>query len=136
MTTIALEGTGASIAFGTSSFTNDLISLTLPEKVREAIETTHLGTTGGKTFKPAKLKNVGVIQAEFDHNPAQADLLDGQPEQITINYPLLSGQTTPAKLQFTGFVTQQGGEEFRVDARMVTKVSMQVSGDLTYIAPT
>jgi hypothetical protein len=136
MPTIALEGTGSSIVFGTSAFTNDLISLTLPEKAREVIETTHLGTVGAKTYKPAKLKNVGTISCEFDHNPAADDLTDNAIETITINYPLLAGQITPAKLQFKGFVTQQGGEEFKVDNKMTTKVTIQVDGDLEFIPAT
>lgn len=136
MPTIALEGQGASIAFGTSSFSNDLISLTLPDKAREVLETTHLGTTGAKTYKPAKLKNVGDIACEFDHNPAQADLLLGDVETITISYPLISGQSTPTKLQFSGFVTNVGGEEFKTDAKLMSKVTIKVSGDITVIAAT
>jgi hypothetical protein len=132
MPTIALEGTGSSISFATSVFTSDLVSLTLPEKAREVIETSHLGTIGAKTYKPAKLKNVGSISCEFDHNPAADDLTDNDPEVITINYPLLTGQTTPAKLTFTGFVTSQGGEEMKIDQRMTTKVTIQVNGDMTF----
>lgn len=136
MTTIALEGTGASIGFATSVFTSDLISLTLPEKAREVIETTHLGTAGAKTYKPAKLKNVGTISCEFDHNPAADDLTDNDPETITITYPLVTGQTTPAKLTFNGFVISQGGEEFKTDQRMTTKVTIQVNGDMTFVPAT
>jgi hypothetical protein len=131
MPTYALEGTGASIAFGSSTFTSDLISLTLPEKAREMLDTTHLGTLVAKTYKPAKLKNVGTISCEFDHNPQADDLVDNAIETITIRYPLLSGQSSPTILTFQGFVTQQGGEEFKVDAKMTTKVTIQVSGDIT-----
>ena len=131
MATVALEGTGATIAFAISSFTADLISLTLPDKAREAIDTTHLGTTGAKTYKPAKLKTVGDISCEFDHNPEANDLTDNVIETITISYPLLSGQSTPTRLVFSGFVISQGGEEMKVDQRMVTKVTIKVSGDIT-----
>jgi hypothetical protein len=136
MPTYALEGTGATIAFATSNFNSDLISLTLPEKAREAIETTHLGTVGAKTFKPAKLKNVGTISAEFDHNPAATDLTGQDIETITISYPLLSGQTTPTRLVISGFATNQGGEEMKVDSRMTSKVTIQVSGDITLVPAT
>lgn len=136
MSTIALEGTGSSIQFGSSAFSSDLISLTLPEITREAIDTTHLGTTAAKTAKPAKLRNVGEIGCEFDHNPAAIDLSSRDPEQITINYPLLSGQATPTKLVFNGFVTSQGGEEMKVDQRMVTKVTIKVNGDITVVPAT
>ena len=136
MPTYAIEGQGASIAFATSTFTSDLPSITLPEKSREVIDTTHLGTTGAKTSKPAKLKNVGTISVEVDHNPAADDLTDNDPETITISYPLLTGQTTPVKLQFNGFVISQGGEEFKTDQRLTTKVTIQVNGDIAVIAAT
>ena len=132
MPTIALEGTGATIGFGSSTVTSDLISLTLPERAREVIETTHLGTVGSKTFKPAKLINPGTVSAEFDHNPAADRLIDNSQEEITITYPLGAGEATAAKLVFTGFVTQEGGEEFRVDQRMTTKVTIQITGPITY----
>ncbi len=136
MATIALEGTGATISFGSSSFTSDLISLTLPEFTREAIDTTHLGTTAAKTAKPAKLRAVGDISCEFDHDPAAIDLTGRDPEQITISYPLLTGQVTPARLVFNGFVTSQGGEEMKVDSRMSTKVTIKVNGDVTKVPAT
>lgn len=136
MSTIALEGTGASIAFGTSAFTSDLITLTLPEIMREVIETTHLGTLVAKTFKAGKLINVGTISAEFDHDPAAVNLVKQVTEQITISYPLLTNQVTPTRLVFQAFCTKQGGEEFKVDSRMTTKVELQVTGDLTVVPAT
>lgn len=132
MPTIALEGVGATIGFGTTTtFLADLISLTLPEQSREALETTHLGTVTAKTFKPGKLKNVGTIGAEFDHDPEGDELITGPVEQITITYPLLAGQSVGTKLVFSGFVTAEGGAEFRVDTLMRSKVTIQVSGDIT-----
>jgi hypothetical protein len=136
MPTIALEGTGASIAFALSSFTSDLITLTLPERQREVVETTHLGTIGGKTFKPAKLVNNGTISCEFDHNPAAQKLVKNPMETITITYPKDTGQTTAAAVVFQGFVTGEGGEELKVDSRMTTKVTIQISGDITEVAAT
>lgn len=136
MATYALEGTGTTIGFGTSNFTSDLISLTLPEVQRAEIETTHLGTTVAKTFKPATLQEVGSFECEFDHNPAAVDLTQAAAETITVTYPLLSGQTTPAKITFSGFVTKQGGEEAKVDARMTTKVSIRVNGAKTFVPAT
>lgn len=136
MTTIALEGTGASIAFATSEFTADLITLTLPSQSRESIDTTHLGTVGAKTSKPAKLKDVGSIEIEVDHDPSADRLIGAEPEEITISYPLQDGETTPAKLVFTGYVVNEGGEEFKVDDRMRTKMTIKVSGDMEPVAPT
>jgi hypothetical protein len=131
MATVALEGTGATIAFGTSGFTADLISLTLPEFTREAIESTHLGTTGAKTFKSAKLYTVGDISATFDHDPSETDMITQDAETITISYPLLDGQATPTTLEFTGFAMSVGGEEMTVDSRMVTSMTIKPQGAIT-----
>lgn len=132
MPTIALEGVGATIAFGTSDFTADLVSLTLPEKTREALETTHLGTEDAKTFKPAVLKNVGTITAVFDHDPDDfGTLIDSPPEQVTITYPVLPGQSVGTKLVFTAFASSEGGEELAVDTLARTNVTLQISGDIT-----
>ena len=132
MATIALEGVGATIAFGTTTtFVADLVSLTLPEQSREALETTHLGSLVAKSFKPGKLKNVGTISAEFDHAPEGVALISGPVETITITYPLLGVQTVGTKLVFSGFVTAEGGAEFRVDTLMRSKVTIQVAGDIT-----
>jgi hypothetical protein len=131
MATIALEGVGGSITFGTSVYASDQIKITFPTPTRETLDTTHLGTVGAKTSKPARLKDVGSIEVEFDHNPEAYDLLDGDPETITINYPLRTGQTTPTRWVMSGYAVSVGGEEMAVDAKMVTKVTIKVTGDIT-----
>jgi len=70
MTTVALEGTGATIAFSVSSFVADLISLTLPEETVAVLDTTHLGTTVAKTAKPATLISHGDISPTSEFIPA------------------------------------------------------------------
>jgi hypothetical protein len=125
---MAIEGTGATIAFATSGFTAECTNIQLPERARESLETTHLGTTTAKTFKPAKLYDSGEVTVTVFHDPA-ADLLIGEePEQITITYPLETGQSTAATAVFTGFVTGQGGESFKVGELMSTNLKIKVTG--------
>lgn len=135
MATVALEGTGATIAFSVSSFVADLITLTLPEESVSVLDTTHLGTTVAKTAKPATLISHGDISAEFDHVPGIGRLTRVQ-QNFTIAWPLRSGETTPYKRVYSGFVKSQGGEEMKTDTKMVTKVTIQVSGDFSEIAAT
>jgi hypothetical protein len=135
MTTLALEGTGASIAMSVSSFTADLISLSLPELSVEAMDTTHLGTVGAKTKKVAKLYEIGAISAEFDHNPASPSM-KGVQQNFTISWPLQTGQTTPYKRIYPGFVSSEGGEEMTVDNLMRSKVTITVTGAMTEVAAT
>lgn len=135
MPTAILEGTGASITFSVSAFTAALISLTLPEESVEAIDTTHLGTVAAKTSKPGKLKKVGSISCEFEHDPTQPALLRVE-QDFTINWPLEPGQATPYMRTYSGYVSQEGGEEFKVDSRMTRKVTIEVSGDWEETAAT
>lgn len=136
MPTAILEGQGVTISFATSNFTANVISLTLPDRSRETIEDTHLGTSTAKTFKPAALIATGDVTCEFEHQPEAVDLLKQSPETITITYPLQSGQTTPTRKTFNGFATNMGGEEFKTDSRMTTKVTLKVNGDITTVAAT
>lgn len=129
-----IEAVGATIAFASTGFSYNLIDLVAPSRAREALETTHLGTTVAKTFKPGKLHTVGVYEATFDHKPGALDMLTKGKERVTITYPLEEGQTTPATIAFDAFVTQMGGEEYKVDTLMRSKVSLQVTGARTETA--
>lgn len=125
MTTIALEGTGATIQFMGSCFTADLISLVISDRARESIETTHLGTIAAKTYRPAELVDLGTIRAVFDHNPDEVNLVGRPVEQVVIRYP-----DTPERsfdpLVVTGAVIRQGGQRMWIDERMVTAVTIQI----------
>lgn len=135
MATIALEGTGATIAFGSSSYVADLISLTMPEEAVEDLDTTHLGTTVAKTSKPGALLDPGEVSLVYDHNPALASPLRTV-QTFTVSYPLQTGETTPAKRTFSGYVKSIGGEEFTVDNLIRTNVTIKVSGPITRVAAT
>ena len=128
---MAIEGTGATITFATSGFTAECTNIQLPELARESLETTHLGTTTAKTFKPAKLYDAGEVTVTVFHDPAADLIISEEPETITITYPLETGQTTAATVSFTGFVTGQGGETFKVGELMSTNLKIKVTGEIT-----
>lgn len=123
MTTVALEGTGTTIAFTGSGFVADLISLTLSERAREVLETTHLKTSKAKTYKPGERVDLGTMEAVFDHNPAEVMLVGLQPGPIVIGLPDGAGSIT-----LSGFVSQQGSQEMKMDQRLVTKVLIVLTG--------
>lgn len=136
MSTIALEGVGATIAFSiSSSFTGDLISITLPEESVEALDTTHLGTAAVKSSKAAKLAQLSDISAEFDHVPGAPRMVSVQ-QSVTIAWPTLAGQVTPYKRVYPGFVMNQGGEEMKTETLMRTKITFHPTGQYTEVAAT
>lgn len=132
MTTVALEGTGARIVFADSHISADLISLTIDERAREIIETTHLGTPKAKTYTPAKDLTRGKVVAVFDHVPESAILTGRPPQMVRIEYPATNGET--ATFSFPAAATRQGKEEMRFDQRMVTEVELAVMELDTYPA--
>jgi hypothetical protein len=131
MTTVALEGTGAAIAFSTSGFTADLITLTMSDRARETIETTHLGSGGTKTYKPGEIVDRGSITVIVDHNPAELNLLGYGVEPIALTYPSQDGITEAARLDLFGIVTRQGAQQMQMDGRMVTKLLIQLTNNQT-----
>jgi hypothetical protein len=129
MATKALEGVGATVTFGTSDYTADLISFTLPERATESIDTSHLGTTDYMTSKPSSLSDPGQLQLVFDYDPAMPDLRDDGAQTVTIT---LADSST---LTFSNaYCISQGGSEGTIGERMQESVTMQLSGDYVYAA--
>ena len=124
MTTVALEGTGARIVFADSHISADLISLTINERAREIIETTHLGTPKAKTFSPTKNQDRGKVVAIFDHVTESAILTGRPPQMVRIEYPASDGDYS--SVSFPAAALRQGKEEMRVDQRMVTEIELVV----------
>jgi hypothetical protein len=105
-------GTGTTITFGTSGFAAELTSVKMSGISRAIIETSHLatpaattGTIGSKTFLAGKLSDPGelAIEGHFD-----ADLeppVEGDPETITITFPLADGESTASSWSFSGQMT-------------------------------
>lgn len=132
-TTLALEGSGATIQFLGCGFSSDLLGLVLSDKAREAIETSHLGTVGAKTYKPGETQDLGTIEAVFDHAPDAVNLVGLPPGQIVIRYPDTDTmQYDP--IVVWGFAVQQGGEKMWPDNRMVTAVTIRLSINDEYVA--
>ena len=58
-------GTGTTVTFGTSAFTADVLSVNWDGISREAIQTSHMGTTLDHTFMPTDLVDNGEISLEI-----------------------------------------------------------------------
>ena len=131
---MAREGTGATITFATSAYTAEWLDIQLPDTARDPLETTHLGTTTAKTFQPAKLYDPGEVSVTVHHDPSLALLISSVAEVITVTYPLETGESTAATAVFTGFVTGQGGETFKVGELIATKLKIKVTGAIAFTA--
>lgn len=127
MATVALEGTGTRIYFSDSHVGADLISLSIDERAREIIETTHLGTKKAKTYKPVATDARGRVTVVLDHAPEGVILTGRPPQLVTIEYPSDPGQEA-VRISFAAAAVAQGKEEMRMDQRMVTEIALVVVG--------
>lgn len=130
------QGHGATILFGTSSWTAEILSLGWNGASREAIPTSHLGTAapatgkwGNMTFIPSDLSDPGNLEIEYHHNPDTTVPLDAVAETITITFPSPPGVTTTgAKWSSSGFVTS--AEVTAPDGKMTGRMTVKLSGNI------
>lgn len=123
------QGTGTTITFATSSFSADVLSIGGSGASRDAVETTHMGTTTGKTFAPADIEDSGEFSMEiaFLGSLTIPTLLGAVAEAITIDW---AGTGTGYKWGFSGFCTSFDVTS-SINERMTANVTVKVSGDIT-----
>lgn len=127
------NGTGTTVTFGTSSITANVTAISDTGVSREAIETTHLGTTGGRTYIPGDIYEPGEITLSVQFDPdknIEVDILRVA-ETVTITYPLASGQSTASAHASSGFITSYGNVEVAGEALMSAEIVVKKTGALT-----
>lgn len=124
MDTIALEGVGVRVQFQTSGLEADILAITVSDRARAIIDSTHLGTVDAKTFKVGDLIDLGTVDLMIDHDPRDVNLAGLPPEQISIRYPDDLGLEP---LVLYGFVESMGGERLFPDDRLVTSATVRLT---------
>lgn len=124
------NGTGASVAFGSSSFTANITAINGEGIERPAIDTTHLGTTTARTFIPGDLVDHGTLTLEIQFDPDDYPPIKLAAETITVTFPLAGSGTAAAKWEFSGFAT---GFDYGVplEELMTGSLTIKVTGDIT-----
>ena len=130
------EGHAATLTFGTSSYAPNIISINTPGLTREALATTHLGTTNAKTFIPAALYDPGELSFTVQVNPDALPPIGAAAETITLDFGDGGSETTPASWSFTGFLTSAGEASLTTDEIVVQDITVKVSGVITPTAAT
>ena len=134
---MADEGSGATITFGTSGTALQCISIQGSGIAREALETTHLATTGGyKTYLPADYKDPGEISCTFRYNPDTQPPVAAVAETITITYPVPTGKNNGATEASSGFVTTFDGPSLENDTIMDATCTIKRTGAVTFVDAT
>lgn len=102
---------GLTVAFGTSAFSQNLLSYTMSGRSIGAIETTHQGTTvatsnevGGKTYAAEYFGDPGTLVLNMHYDPDKVPPMNGVAETITITYRTESGDSTGTILSVSGLL--------------------------------
>jgi len=98
-------GTGTTIAFGTSSFSAEVLSLNGNDITRPDVDVTHMGSTNYMEFQPGDLADGGSIEMEIGFDPDAQPPVTAAAETITITFPIPSGGLGGATFIFTGYVS-------------------------------
>lgn len=121
-------GTGTTIAFATSSFSAEILSVNGNDISREDIDTTHMGTTNYRTFMPSDLVDGGSIEMEINFDPDAQPPVTAVPEQITITFPIPSGSSNGATLVFSGYVNNWSWSD-PLEEKMTATMTIKVDGN-------
>lgn len=105
-------GKGGSIAFGTSNISASWTRISQWEKTLGKLESSHLGTTGEKTFLPDDLEDAGEMEVDLWFEATAALPSMGVSETITVTFPKENtSHNTAATLAGTGFISGVGTPE-------------------------
>ena len=99
-----MTGNGTTFSLSTTTFTADVISIDGNEPTIEALDKSHLGTTGNMSKCPGDLIDQGSVTIEFFFDPDEIPAI-GVVETGTITFPVPAGKATGAILAGTGFIT-------------------------------
>ena len=125
-------GTGVTVTFETSEFTAELLGVTPFAMSRPAVDTTHLGTTGFKTYEPGDLVDGGEGQLRIKYDPGTTIPMFAVAELITIGMPDSSDGDVTYNAFITGFAIGEISEDAQVEATVTLKITSTVSGtDIT-----
>lgn len=125
---MADTGCGATITFGTSTFTHNAIEIGGFTQERESVDIAHLGTTTYRDVMPGCLVTPGEFTVQFQYDPDVQPPITAAPETITLTYPIPSGKSAGATVAGTGFVKSWKSPDITIDGLMVGEYTVQWTG--------
>ena len=122
----AVDGTGATVTFGTSTFVANLIDIDWSGRTRDALDSTHMSTSGTKTYIPADLVDGGELSMTFFFNctDATGTLLSAAAQVITVTWN--TGVSWAASM----FCTEVGASA-QIGDTMKQTIKCKVAGTIT-----
>lgn len=130
---MAQVGFGASISFS-SSYLAEIVSIEIGGVERDALETTHAGSTSGiRTFIPSDLENYGQLTVRMRRGVGVKPPISSAAETVTITWGKEPGQTTAATWAFSGFLISWSASS-PFDGLVETTATIKATGDVTVTA--
>lgn len=134
-------GTGATLTFESGLFAT-IDSVEWSGATRGFGETTHLGTTTARTFKPGDLYDPGSLTVSMRWSKDQPFLtklietdLSGADSTMTITFPTQTGESTPTTLAGKAFLTSISGTIALEDV-MTARGEIKFTGAITHTVAT
>jgi len=124
-------GTGSTITFS-SGFFGEILSIGWSGINREAVETSHMGTTGGRTFIPGDLYDPGELSVElnFEATDDVTTPITSAAETVTVTIPNSPTATTVSTWAASGFMTSFEVTDPMED-KMTASATIKFTGDIT-----
>jgi len=130
------SGMGVTIAFEDSEFTAKVTGISGGDLVREWFDSTHFGSPVGTDFAdirwmeqcPGDMASVDDIVVEIQYDIDVLPPIDQPVEEITIQCPPKTGQTTGGKLVFQGGMSKYGGPSFTMKDLRRSQYTLKVTG--------
>lgn len=119
------QTTGITLVGGTTGAIGEILSLDGPELTREAIESTHYGTTTARTFEPGTLYDPGEITGTLQVDTSSLPDIAAVAETWTLTFP--SGGTWAASGFMTAHQVTTSGIEDRAEASFTIRLSGAVT---------
>lgn len=120
-------GTGSTVTFGTSGFTADILSVNLSGITREAINTSHMGTTSDHTFMPVDLVDNGTLELEIAWLATLTPPIITNAAAETVTVAFAGSATT---WSFSAFQTELG-VVVPLEDKMTATCTFKISGAIT-----
>ena len=132
------QGNGASIVFGTTSFSGNIVSMNQDGVTRDDIDITHLGTTVAKDYDPAGLYEGGTyaLVVQFDPETVTTVPYNSSKETVTLSYAISnSSNATKGTAAFTAYINSFDFN-LEVNTLSLANITLKVASSITYVNET
>lgn len=128
-------GTNATVTFANSSFNAFITDISWDGITRPSIDTTYLGTSGGRTFIPGDLYDPGSMTLQIQYDINKAIPYGSTAETITFAPPVAPGYMTAGSWVAVGFVTDVG-IQIPLEGMMTGSVTIKFTGTIATTSAT